>query len=76
MFSFFSRKKDYPTILREKLGPEMAHSFMRTSVLLDVLLLVLIEKGIINAEELDDKLSLPSKEFAEKVIEKIYSKLK
>jgi hypothetical protein len=76
MFSFFSRKKDYPAILLKKLGPEIAHSIMRAVLLLDALLLVLIEKGIINVKELDDKLSLPPEEFAKKVIEKIHSKLK
>jgi hypothetical protein len=76
MFSLFQEKKEYSAILRKKLGPELAYSILRALLLLDTLLLVLTEKGIISVKELDNKLSLPPEEFVNKVIETIPSKLK
>ena len=70
-------KKDYSKILKEVLGPEISFQLMATKILLDVLILVLIEKNIISIEDLNNKMdpSIDPKEFAKEIAEKIYSKL-
>jgi len=70
-------KKNYSKILKEVLGPEISFQLMATKILLDVLILVLIEKNIISIEDLNNKMdpSIDPKEFAKEIAEKIYSKL-
>jgi len=67
-------EKDYSKILEEVLGPEISFQLMRAKILLDVLILVLIEKNIISIEDLNNKMGFSPEKFVEEVIEKIDSK--
>jgi hypothetical protein len=75
IFIPFFKKADSITILREKLGEDNAEKIMRMKVLLELLVLTLFEKGIIDISDLTTKVFLGPEKLADEAYEKIYKKI-